>query len=67
MADLLFVAVTVGFFAVTVAFTSACDRILGPDHDLDPAVTDRGGARSDRSEQPTRPASSRVEVEGASR
>lgn len=29
MADLVFVAITVVFFAVALAYTSACDRGLG--------------------------------------
>ncbi len=31
MYDIISVAFIVGFFALCVAFTHACDRILGPD------------------------------------
>ena len=31
MADLLFVAVIIAFFAVCVLLVKACDRIIGPD------------------------------------
>ena len=31
MADLLFVVITVAFFAVCVAYVRLCDRIIGPD------------------------------------
>ena len=33
MADLLFLVVTVAFFAVAAGFVSLCDRIIGPDSD----------------------------------
>lgn len=33
MADLLFLLVTVAFFAVTAGFVSVCDRVIGPDGD----------------------------------
>jgi hypothetical protein len=33
MIDLLFIAVTVGFFVLAGAYTYACDRLLGGDHD----------------------------------
>ncbi|QXC59797.1 hypothetical protein KSP35_15610 [Aquihabitans sp. G128] len=33
MADLLFLVVTVAFFAVAAGFTVLCDRIIGPDRD----------------------------------
>lgn len=33
MADLLFILVTVAFFAVAAGFVSLCDRIIGPDSD----------------------------------
>lgn len=36
MADVLFVAVLIAFFAVAVAFVRACDRIIGPDTALTP-------------------------------
>jgi hypothetical protein len=31
MADLLFVALLIGFFVLSVAFVRACERILGDD------------------------------------
>ncbi len=31
MADLLFVAVIIGFFALCLLLVKACDRIIGPD------------------------------------
>ena len=31
MGDLLFVAVVVAFFAVTLAYVKGCERIAGPD------------------------------------
>ena len=34
MRDLVFLAVTVGFFALAALVVAACDRIVGPDPDL---------------------------------
>ncbi len=34
MGDLLFVAVVVAFFAVTLAYVKGCERIVGPDTPL---------------------------------
>jgi len=31
VADLLFVVITVAFFAICVAYVQVCDRIIGPD------------------------------------
>ncbi len=31
MADLLFMVITIAFFAVCVAYVRVCDRIIGPD------------------------------------
>ena len=31
MADLLFLGITVAFFALAVAYVRLCDRIIGPD------------------------------------
>ncbi len=31
MADVVFLALIVGFFALTVLLVKACDRIIGPD------------------------------------
>jgi len=33
MADLVFLAVFVAFFAVAALFVRACDRLLGPDEE----------------------------------
>jgi hypothetical protein len=33
MLDLLFIAVTVGFFGLAIAYTHACERLRGTDHD----------------------------------
>ncbi len=41
MRDVLVVAMTVGFFALCVAYVTLCDRIIGPDEvDADPAHAD---------------------------
>jgi hypothetical protein len=40
MRDLAFLAVVVGFFALTALVVAACDRIVGPD----PADLDHPGA-----------------------
>ena len=34
MGDLLFVAVVVAFFALTLAYVKGCERIVGPDTPL---------------------------------
>jgi hypothetical protein len=34
MADLLFVLLILGFFALAVLLVAACDRIIGPDPEL---------------------------------
>jgi hypothetical protein len=39
MADLVFVAVTVAFFAICVLYVRACDHIVGPD-DVGPTSDD---------------------------
>jgi hypothetical protein len=31
VADLLFVVITIAFFAICVAYVGVCDRIIGPD------------------------------------
>ena len=46
MADLLYVVVTVAFFAVTAGFVSLCDRIIGPD-------SDHGDTPADPADGPT--------------
>lgn len=33
MLDLIFIAITVAFFALTVAYTHGCERLRGGDHD----------------------------------
>lgn len=45
MADVVFVAVVVVFFALAALFVVACDRIVGPD-EL-PSGADPSGDRSD--------------------
>jgi hypothetical protein len=35
MGDLIFVAVAVAFFALTVAYVRGCERIVGRDTDVD--------------------------------
>lgn len=34
MGDLIYLAIIVAFFAITVLFVKACDSIIGPDLDL---------------------------------
>jgi hypothetical protein len=36
MADVIFIAVIVAFFALTVAYVKGCERIVGPDTGLEP-------------------------------
>jgi hypothetical protein len=50
MADLLFVAIVVAFFAVTVAYVKGCELVVGPDvplpdEPLDPGALARGADR----------------------
>jgi hypothetical protein len=45
MADVLFVAITIAFFAVAMGAVKLCDRIIGPDAD---AASEWDGAESDR-------------------
>jgi len=33
MLDLIFIAITVAFFGLTVAYTHGCERLRGGDHD----------------------------------
>jgi len=50
MADLVFLATTVGFFASMVLLVRACDHVIGPDAP-DLATSTRGGsAPADRTE-----------------
>ena len=44
MGDVLFLAVTAAFFAVTVLFVKLCDRIIGPEPDRQ-ATPDEAPAR----------------------
>ena len=46
MRDLVFLAVTVGFFALAALVVAACDRIVGPDP-ADLAPTTVGGHRAE--------------------
>ncbi len=49
MRDLVFVLVTVGFFAIAAALVAACDRIIGPD----PATgVSPGGLADEHDRQP---------------
>jgi len=36
MADIGFILLLIGFFAVCVAFVRACEHVIGPDPDLAP-------------------------------
>jgi hypothetical protein len=40
VADLLFIAITIAFFALAAGFVKICDHIIGPDSDHDLAVHD---------------------------
>jgi len=40
MADVLFVAVLVAFFAVCVGFVRLCDRVIGGDEAVAPSAAD---------------------------
>lgn len=46
MGDLIFVAVVVAFFAVTVAYVKGLERIVGPDTGIVPDVDSAGTADS---------------------
>lgn len=37
MTDLLFIAMTIAFFALAAGFVRVCDRIIGPDDEVLPA------------------------------
>ena len=41
--DVLFLAMLVAFFAIAVVFVHACERIIGPDLEMD-ATTDSAGS-----------------------
>ena len=40
MADVLFLAILVAFFALAVVFVHACERIIGPDLQAEAVVDD---------------------------
>ena len=40
MADVLFIAILVAFFAVAVVFVRACERIIGPDLEAEATVAE---------------------------
>lgn len=42
MGDVLFVCITIAFFALAAAFVVLCDRIIGPDSDFDLLTDDDG-------------------------
>jgi hypothetical protein len=51
MADVLFVALIVGFFALAVLVVKACERVIGPDVELTAAEAgDTAADRPDRQE-----------------
>ena len=45
MADLLFLLITVAFFAIAVGFVRVCDRVIGPDDEAGPLT--EGGLADD--------------------
>lgn len=49
MADLLFVAITIAFFAIALGAVTLCDRIIGPDADAvsDAVESERGRSTSE--------------------
>jgi hypothetical protein len=40
VADVLFLAILVAFFAVAVVFVRACERIIGPDLEAEATIPD---------------------------
>jgi hypothetical protein len=48
MRDVVYLAVTFGFFGLATAFVAACDRIVGPDPTS--GVTERGDAAPEAQE-----------------
>jgi hypothetical protein len=44
VADLLFIAITIAFFALAAGFVKICDHIIGPDSDHDLTVDDEPAA-----------------------
>jgi hypothetical protein len=49
MRDLVVLAVIVGFFALCAAYVRWCDRIIGPDPDLDELATGTPDPKDNRS------------------
>ncbi len=50
MADIGFVLLLTGFFALCLAFVRACERVIGPDPDAVPAAVETA-APADRSHE----------------
>ncbi len=46
MADVLFVAILVAFFALAVVFVHVCERIIGPDLETDASIEDTGSQQA---------------------
>jgi hypothetical protein len=44
VADLLFIAITIAFFALAAGFVKLCDRIIGPDTDTEIPADDGDAA-----------------------
>jgi len=40
MADVLFLLITVAFFAMAAGFVRLCDKVIGPDSDALPAASE---------------------------
>jgi hypothetical protein len=49
MRDLVYIALTIGFFALAALLVQACDRIVGPDHLADVPLDDLEGASTEAS------------------
>lgn len=48
MADILFIAITIAFFAICALYVQWCDRIIGPDTEIQPS----DGSRTELVEGP---------------
>jgi len=46
LADVLFLAILVAFFAVAVVFVHACERIIGPDLEAEAPIEDTGSQQA---------------------
>lgn len=44
MRDVIFILLTVGFFALAYAYISGCARVLGPDAVTETAIAETSGA-----------------------